>query len=155
MIFFRIKKPAAKARKTSKTQIKKWFYDCIGHTLSGQSLVIPISFVYVYIVNILASSLIKQNHIPSIWYKISSLGVCVTIGLFTIVGMLTGWTERGAYLVDGVQGRYFCPVLPYFFTVFSNRYISLNKKTETYIVISQIFVFFATVIYILSYTFMN
>lgn len=135
--------------------IKKWFYDAIGLTLSGQTLVIPTVFVYILIANIVLSSFRKEINTLPVLLRLAIIAVCIIIGLLTLVGMLTGWTPRGAELIEGVQGRYFCPVLPYFFTIFSNKKFGLSIKFDKYILFSQILVFYEILMYILSYTFVH
>ena len=85
------------------------------------------------------------------------------IGLMVMVGMFVSWTttgqevvkDYGGFIIEGIQGRYFCPVLPFFFTIFSNKKIGLPKKSEKFIFLGYLLLIFVIVIYVLSYTFVN
>ena len=58
-------------------------------------------------------------------------------------------------MVQGIQGRYFCPLLPYFFTVFNNKKFSIPEKFDKYILFVYLVIFFEIVLYVMSYTFLN
>lgn len=141
--------------KTIRYNIKKWFYNSIGHTLSGDSLVLPLWMTYITLVIIFASSLIKEETIVSFKVKAVLLGICVLVAFATIGGMLLGWTERDAEFVQGLQGRYFCPLLPFFFPIINNRKVALSKKISKYVIFAYILLFFEVIMYVLSYTFVN
>jgi uncharacterized membrane protein len=141
--------------RTIRYQIKSWFYDSISHTLSGHTLVLPLYITYIHIVLLFISSFVKQEKMESIGFKLTNILICISIGLLTIVGMLAGWTERGAQMVNGVQGRYFCPLLSYFFITFNNNKFSISTKVSKYLICAQILVYFEVIVYVLSYTFLN
>jgi len=142
--------------KTIRYNIKKWFYDSIGHTLSGQTLVLPTYLTYIELIVVFLATFRKENvfYSPSM-YKLFSLGVCVAIAMLVLITMLTGWTHRGDEMIIGVQGRYFCPFLPFFFTSLSNKKIRVSEKLDKYIVYVHIINFFAVIMYVLAYTFLN
>ena len=73
----------------------------------------------------------------------------------TLFGMLVGWTNTDSQMIEGIQGRYFSPLLPYFFAIFNNSKISLPKKFDKYLIFAQILLMFEVIVYILSYTFVN
>ncbi len=87
--------------------------------------------------------------------KLTILAVCVIIALLILLGFLLSWTYKTDTMVQGVQGRYFSPLLPLFFTVFNNRYISIPKKVDRYLIFVQILLLFEVVLYILSFTFVS
>ena len=78
-------------------------------------------------------------------------------------GMLISWTEIeqdiiedfGGPVIQGVQGRYFSPFLPYLFLVLHNKKIQVPKKFDHYLIYVSILLVFEVVVYVLSYTFIN
>lgn len=141
--------------RTIRYQIKHWFYDSISHTLSGHTLVLPLYITYIHIALLLASSFKDEGTKYQPMFKLSVFAVCVIIGFLTLFGMLTGWTERGAFMINGVQGRYFCPLLPFFFVILNNDKIKISADIDKYVVFVQILLYFEVLINVLSYTFVN
>ena len=78
-------------------------------------------------------------------------------------GMLISWTEvdqeiiedYGGPIIQGIQGRYFSPFLPYLFPILSNRKIKIPKKFDQYMIYVFVLLVFEVVVYVLSYTFLN
>ena len=78
-------------------------------------------------------------------------------------GMLVSWTEieqdvveaYGGPIIQGIQGRYFSPLLPYLFLILNNKKIKIPKKYDEYIIYSFIILVFEVIVYVLSYTFVN
>ena len=95
--------------------------------------------------------------------KVILVVLCIIIGIYAMVGMFVSWTDSGQTIVDdyggliveGIQGRYFSPLLPYFFVVFANKKIAIPKKFEKYTLLAYLLIFFEVVMYVLSYTFVN
>ena len=48
--------------------------------------------------------------------------------LLTAGAMLVAWTTRGAQIIEGIQGRYFLPVLPLFLLPLRNSWIRLERN---------------------------
>lgn len=141
--------------KTIRFSLKKWFYDSLGRTLSGATMLVPLRIIYLFTISVISASLIKEeSHLPLI-LKITFLTICVIIALMIVLGFLLSWTYKNDIMVQGVQGRYFSPLLPYFFSVFNNKYFSIPKKIDKYLIYLQIILLFEIVLYILSFTFVN
>ena len=78
-------------------------------------------------------------------------------------GMLITWTPitqevidaYGGPIIQGMQGRYFCPLLSYFLLIFNNKKIRISKKFDKYILFAYVLLVFEVIVYILSYTFVN
>lgn len=149
--------------RTVRYKIKFWFYGSIGRSLAGDTLLLPIKLVHLMLIPILSSLFIKQEHTFSILMKILLVVLCIVIGLYAMIGMFVSWTDTGqtiiddfgGVLVEGIQGRYFSPILPYFFVIFANKKFALPKKFEKYTILAYLFIFFEIVMYVLSYTFVN
>lgn len=135
--------------------LSTWFYQSIGKALAGVTLILPMTFIRIILVIIAAAVLRREDYQIPLIMKIAFLAVCLIMAMFIILGMLYGWTLTTDTMIQGIQGRYFCPLLPYFFIVFNNSKIALPKKIDKYVVYSYILIMFEIFIYILSYTFVN
>ena len=149
--------------RTIRYKIKFWFYGSIGRSLSGDSLILPLRLVHIMIAIIFASAFVKTEYTFSVGMKVMLIGLCIIVGLYALVGMFVSWTDSnqeiiedyGGVIIEGIQGRYFSPLLPYFFPVFTNKKIALPKESEKYIILAYLLLFFEVVIYVMSYTFVN
>jgi len=149
--------------RTIRYNIKVWFYASFGRALSGNSLILPTSFVHLTLGILVAAALIDEDYELSNRFKGIIFLMCVFVGLMTVGGMLVSWTEvnqeiidaYGGPVVQGVQGRYFSPLLPYLFLILHNRKIKLPKWVDQYLIYAFVILVFEVVVYVLSYTFMN
>ena len=149
--------------RTIRYKIKFWFYGSIGRSLSGDSLILPLKYVHVLVAIIFASAFVKTEYTFNLPMKGLLIALCIVVGLYAMIGMFVSWTDRnqeiiedfGGVLVEGIQGRYFSPLLPYFFPVFTNKKFALPKESGKYIILSYLMLFFVIIIYVMSYTFVN
>lgn len=140
---------------TIRYNIKLWFYGAIGRYMSGQTIILPASLTYIIISLLGVSSIRKEEYTSRISTRVSYIFVCSLMGLLTVGGMLLYWTNIGDYFIQGVQGRYFCPLIPYFFSVFNNNKIKISQKVDKYVIFTYLLLIFEVIIYVLSYTFVN
>ena len=149
--------------RTIRYSIKTWFYASFGRALSGNTLILPTYLVHGLLALLIAASIRQEDHVLSIPFKICVLIICVFAGLMVVGGMLISWTEVdqevieafGGPIIQGIQGRYFSPFLPYLFPILQNKKIKLPKKIDPYLIYIFIIIVFEVVVYVLSYTFMN
>lgn len=149
--------------RTIRVYIKTWFYGSFGRTLSGDTLVLPLWLVHSILGVAFLSAFRKEDFVETISMKIAYVGLCVFGALMMLGGMLISWTEYnqdiidafGGIVIQGIQGRYFSPLLPYFMSIFNNRKITVSKKMDKYILFALFILIFETVVYVLSYTFVN
>lgn len=139
--------------RTIAKDLKSWFAGAIGRYLSGLTLILPAQIAHCLVILLVIAPLINESQQLSNIAKISSLGVCILIGMLTIAVMLTGCTDVEDEYVQGIQGRYFTPMLPYVFVILNNKYISIPKKYSNLLVLAVLLVLFESVIYMLSATF--
>lgn len=149
--------------RTVRVYLKSWFYGSIGRALSGNSLILPTTLVHGMLALLIAASLREEERTEPLWFKIVSLGLCIFAGFMMCGGMLVSWTEInqdiiedfGGPVIQGIQGRYFSPLLPYVFMLIHNRKIKLPKWIDDYAICAFIAIVFEVVVYVLSYTFVN
>lgn len=110
-------------RDTIKEEILLWGAGCIGAFLSGLSLHISMGYVFGFLLLLLMSVLWKNAGEPrvTVGQRAMFLGCSATVVLLTMLAMFTGWTAAGKQLIEGVQGRYFLPVLPMIGMAFSGN----------------------------------
>ncbi len=149
--------------RTIRYSLKTWFYASFGRALSGNTLILPTYLVHSILALLIAASLREEKVNESISFKIIVIGMCIFAGLMMVGGMLISWTEvdqeviedYGGPIIQGIQGRYFSPFLPYLFPIFSNRKFKIDKRFDPYILYIFVLLVFEVVVYVLSYTFMN
>lgn len=140
---------------TIRSCIKIWFYESLGRSLSGVSLIVPLKLSQLMAVIVLLAAIVKEKFVLPIKIRISFVVISVAIGLFAMTGMLLSWTAYGAEIIQGIQGRYFCPLLFFIMTILNNSKIYLPTKANKYLMFVQVLMMFETIVYVLSYTFVN
>ena len=149
--------------RTVRYRIKFWFYGAIGRSLSGETLILPLASVHALTIIILGSAFVAVEKVFPPIVKVAFVALCIIIGLFTMIGMFVSWTDSGqeivedygGVIIEGVQGRYFSPILPFFFSIFPNKKFSLPEKSDKFFILAYLLLFFFIVVYVLSYTFVN
>ena len=64
---------------------------------------------------------------PSAKEQLWIAAVAVLVMLLTAGAMLVSWTSRNSMIIEGVQGRYFLPVLPLFLLLLKNETVVLKR----------------------------
>ena len=149
--------------RTVRYSLKTWFYGSFGRALSGNTLILPTFLVHSLLALLIASALREEPYSGSIRFKIVIILLCIFAGLMMVGGMLISWTDvdqeviedYGGPIIQGIQGRYFSPLLPYLFTILNNQKIKLPKKLDPYMIFAFVLLVFEVIVYVLSYTFVN
>ena len=149
--------------RTVRYSIKTWFYASFGRALSGSTLILPTWMVHSLLGLIIIAALREEKVRESIFFKIAIVITCIMAGIMMVGGMLISWTEVeqvvvedfGGPIIQGIQGRYFSPLLPYLFLVLNNKKIKIPEKLDSYILYAFVFLVFEVIVYVLSYTSMN
>lgn len=149
--------------RTIRYSIKTWFYASFGRALSGNTLILPTYLVHILLALLVLASLRKEEFNGTVLFKIIIFILCIFAGLMMVGGMLISWTEVdqeiiedfGGPIIQGIQGRYFSPFLPYLFTILNNKKFSIPKKFDRYMIYTFILIVFEVIVYVLSYTFVN
>ena len=111
--------------------------------------------IRIILVLIVVSVLQADNYAMSWKMRLSTIFICVAIAMLVLTTMLTGWTRRDDIYIQGMQGRYFCPLLPYFFSIFSNKKLKIKYDCEKPVIFTIICIMFFIMVYVLAYTFVN
>lgn len=149
--------------RTVRFSIKNWFYASIGRNLSGSTLILPLKMVHLLALIPILAAFRKESFSPTLGMRASFVAICAIVGLVIMAGFFITWTDSsqtviedfGGIMVQGIQGRYFSPLLPYFFAIFNNTKLRITEKFDKYLLVYQVCMMFIIVIYVLSYTFIN
>ena len=149
--------------RTIRYNIKNWFYGALGRSLSGESLILPITLVHVMSAVPLIAAFSKEKYVEPILVKVLFVLCSIIVGLYIMFGFMISWTSTsqevvedfGGPIIQGIQGRYFSPLLPYVFTIFNNRRIGFSEKYNKYLIFAYFLIVFEVLVYILSFTFIN
>ena len=89
---------------------------------------LPYIFIYGYLILIILY--IFSNKIIKKDYKFYFFSIIYLIGTYMMIltALYVSWTELGAEYVDGIQGRYFIPLIPILTVVLSKKIIILKKE---------------------------
>ncbi|MDO4483123.1 MAG: DUF2142 domain-containing protein [Clostridia bacterium] len=106
-----------------------WYIDsAVGRELSGLSLQIFPGYVYFMLFLVLLSAVTSKGETPlKPVRRWSFLTIAALVVLATMGTMLIAWTPMGAAAIDGVQGRYFIPLLPLVFIAMENSCFAAQK----------------------------
>jgi len=95
------------------------------------------------ILTVLASTLLTKgtdNPANSLFLKfIVVIIILITVNCIFAV-MLTAETVFGAGIIEGVQGRYFLPLLPLFLLLIQNDFITVKNNIDSKIIVSMVFI---------------
>ncbi len=91
---------------------------------------LPIWWIGAYITSIVPIALLdKSRHLISKKQKLISLSIFVIIFLLVCAFVYISWTVVGQNMIDGIQGRYFIPILPLLFLLlFKIKNFDSNKN---------------------------
>lgn len=119
-------------KETTKAMSRYYIDTTIGRYLGWLEIILPEIIVIGFIIVLLVSALRKKSDRDEIvfkekiWMAILAMGCCVAV----CFALLISWTEVGSFVIAGVQGRYFIPVVPLFVILFRTKYITLKMNTE-------------------------
>jgi len=96
---------------------------------------LPYTYIIMALLTLIVMGLFENNEDVKIIISkklIILISICTVI--FTI-GLLLylSWTPVGGAVIEGIQERYFIPIAPIIFSLFSNRYNKLNGNTIAFI----------------------
>ncbi len=72
----------------------------------------------------------RTTFVMPIFHRAVSFVLCFATVVATLLIMLLSWTPLGSPVVEGVQGRYFLPVLPLLLVAFRNKRIILERNID-------------------------
>ncbi|MDD3137467.1 MAG: DUF2142 domain-containing protein [Lachnospiraceae bacterium] len=125
-----------------------WVNTLIGQRLGWLTIEIPnvivIGFAILLFVSIIGyeGEMNKMKLVDKIWIGFLCFGSIVGI----CMSMLLAWTRESSLCIEGVQGRYFLPILPLLLLLFKNSRIVLKKSIESILVMAIVVLQMGTLI---------
>lgn len=100
-------------------------------------MALPNIIVIVLVIILLLSVLQREGEKRYItqgvrWY---SLAIVALVVILIMIALLLSWTSVDATEVDGIQGRYFLPVMPMIIILLQNSSIVLKKNIDEYLIL--------------------
>lgn len=121
-----IRDPAGTAFLLGSTVYEKldfYLFSLGGTSLGWMNILLPQFLILLGLFFVILSSLPEKKELgrmqtkEKLWYFL----IAFLTAAFAVGGMLIGWTNKGASSIEGVQGRYFLPVLPLFLLALRNK----------------------------------
>lgn len=126
---------------------KNYIFGAVGQSLGWLAIHISSKRILVFL-SMLVLAIYIENNSFQLNYREAIYLILITIGVFllTIIAMYLGWTGIGKEEVDGVQGRYFVPVLILPCLCLARRNWYVKYKSLKYIIILVVMILNLTVI---------
>ncbi len=123
-----------------------YFTSMLGGKLGRLDIDIPWILILLFAVLLLLSVVPKQGErfFFSTWGKFWLCLICAGVISSSMLGIMFDWTPETSLVIEGVQGRYFLPVLPLLVLITRNRTLTLQRD------ISRGMIFTFTVLHALT-----
>ena len=113
-------------------------------------IIIMIAFLIILLIAIFSKEKALDEKVFSLKERILFLVACSITYVFILASMLLTWTKVGATIIDGVQGRYFLPVLGLFLLTFKGNKICFKKDYSRYLLYAAYYLNLLTFCYIIT-----
>ena len=118
------------------TMMKKsdeYFLGMIGRELGWLNTHMPVwvifGFFILFLISILRQSDSEEYEIGT-WKRVWVTMIYIGTYLLILIAMLFGWTTKEQDFVEGIQGRYFLPILPLCLLMFRNKIVCLRERND-------------------------
>ena len=118
---------------TIEENIANWWMETAGRIFSGYSLEVPQMISITYLMLLFVLSLKKKGEQEQyISIRNRSVAICIVVICILLVELveLMTWTKITSPEVDGIQGRYFIPIIPLIFLSLENRNIYRSSSMD-------------------------
>lgn len=105
--------------------IRTWVRQAFGGNLGWISVNIFMPFILIYILMMMYIALVKSDSTLKCGGRVCILVIDISVFLIVLTGEYLQWTAVGANLIDGVQGRYFVPLIVITLFASGNRKLNL------------------------------
>ena len=137
-----------------RANLSEWPKQAVGSRLSGMSMEVTGWKITVYMILLLLASLTangNETHITGP-ERTAYFGVSAVVVFLVMLTMLLNWTSQNDTMIQGIQGRYFIPVLPLLWMCLNNRMIRLDINPERFLLAGALAVHLAVLSAILRTT---
>ena len=152
--------PGRMARLFIMTTLEKgvyWMECAVGYSLSGLTLLLPEWIPIAYIALLFLAGVRREQEFPGLRVRErgSLFAVVLAVGGMVLFSMLLASTSNTSPIIQGVQGRYFIPILPLVFLLANNDSLVLKGDFDKALMMAGIMLDFAVISQILKFTLMN
>lgn len=122
----------------------------LGWVEVGVQKYIIIAFMLVGLCMLFVRTSNEKNDRIKTKHTIVALVCCGVVYMLVLTSMFFGWTLLGNPVIDGVQGRYFLPIIPLIAIIIRRKKISLPENCAIYLIAGMIVLNYVTFTQILS-----
>ena len=99
--------------------------------------IILITFIIVFLLSVLVEE--KQSHYVKKNVRYMSGAIFLFVSVLVMVSLLLDWTWVGSKTIQGIQGRYFLPVLPVGGLAISTGFVKVKRSICPYLIMIAIY----------------
>ena len=115
-----------------------YLYTMIGSNLGWLDIGVPMIKIIGFILLIVLSIFFEKNEVSlSVKQRLWLIGITFAIMVLILMALYVGWTGVGGEIIDGVQGRYFIPImiLPLLCCAMKDNYVKI-KNIHVYMLLA-------------------
>ena len=136
--------------RTIERLLSEYLFQMIGSPLGWLEINIPSIIIIALILLLFLSVIQKDTEKINVSWKLRGFSICVFggISLLIVAALYLDWTSLGSGVVEGVQGRYFAPMLPLIVLIFNNSNFVLKRSIDYYIMLFTVYLNCMVVFYV-------
>lgn len=123
--------------------LNKYIVELLGHSLGRFDITLSDIYIFINLIILIILVLCDNKNIKiDRSMRILSLFIFLSITLLTFTSLYLDWTEVYSFTIEGVQGRYFIPIILYLLISLSSNSFNMKIKEENkynYLLLFMIF----------------
>ena len=134
-----------------------WMEGAVGLSLSGLSLPLPEWIPLGYIVLLVLASIHKEQEGPCLGGRVrrTFCAVALAVSILVMLSLCVGWTSDTSDVIQGIQGRYFIPILPLALLALNSNTLVLKRNFDRELMLMGSLMNIAALRQIIAFTMMN
>jgi len=96
----------------------------------NEEITVPFFPIVLWITSIFISITGKKEIIWENWEKLLLIGIIATTIFVLFTSMFIAWSATDLTIIQGIQGRYFLPIMPLLYLVFGRKFLEDNRTTK-------------------------
>lgn len=132
-----------------------YIYTAIGSSLAGLNLNMNSSTIRKFILLLFMATFNRKKGEElcfNMRQKMVIFAICFLTTIAIMLSMFISWTPSTYQLIEGVQGRYFIPIIPLVMLLFTNKIIIYTKDIDKYIIFVAVLLHMSCLSWILEKT---
>ena len=131
-----------------------WTEQVVGSHLSGMTLLLPAWLTTAFMFVIFMATFNTPQQTVSLKKRDRTVLVLIILGIVGLVmaSMFVGWTSNTSPTIQGVQGRYFTPLLPLIALAVSGSLFTTKRNIDRELTLLSVFLTVASLSTVLEYT---